>query len=267
MPAGFRQVILLCAALGLCPVAALLIGGDPAGPLARGAALADAERDAGLYVEPAAHAWVASRPALLTVAAIAYVVAHVAVPGWALIWTWWLRRDAFPVVRDVFLVTQALTVALYVLVPTAPPRLVDPAAFEDSLAGVWGGAAAGSAQLVQSPYAAMPSGHVAFALVAGATFAAVGDRRWLRVFGFLYPPLMVAITIATGHHLWLDAAGAAAVVGAAAAIVGLARVSRRSPARPSGGASRPSRGPASPGSPSLAAWSRATPPRRAPSRP
>ena len=126
MPAGFRQVILLCAALGLCPVAALLIGGDPAGPLARGAALADAERDAGLYVEPAAHAWVASRPALLTVAAIAYVVAHVAVPGWALIWTWWLRRDAFPLVRDVFLVTQALTVALYVLVPTAPPRLVDP---------------------------------------------------------------------------------------------------------------------------------------------
>ena len=32
MPAGSRQIILLCAALGLCPIAALLIGSDPAGP-------------------------------------------------------------------------------------------------------------------------------------------------------------------------------------------------------------------------------------------
>ena len=223
MPAGSRQIILLCSALGLCPVAALLIGTDPAGPLARGAALAEAERDAGLYVEPTAHAWAASRPAMLALAAIVYLVAHVAVPGWALIWTWWLRRDAFPVVRDVFLVTQALTVALYLLVPTAPPRLVDPAAFGGMLAGVWGGAAGGSAQLVQSPYAAMPSGHVAFALVAGATFAALGDRRWLRLFGWLYPPLMVAVTIVTGHHLWLDAAAAVLVVGTASAIVGLVR--------------------------------------------
>ena len=186
MPAGARQTVVLLAALGLCPLAALLIGDDPAGPLARGAALAGAERDLGLHVEPAVHAWALRYPALITAAGVFYIVAHIGVAGWALIWTWWLRRDAFPVVRDVFLATQVLTVALYALVPTAPPRLVEPGAFEDTLAVVWGGAAADSAHLLQSPYAAMPSGHVAFALVAGGTFAcargpplAAGLRRAL----------------------------------------------------------------------------------------
>jgi membrane-associated phospholipid phosphatase len=78
---------------------------------------------------------------------------------------------------------------------------------------------ADSAHLLQSPFAAMPSGHVAFALIAGGTFTVLGDRRWLRGFGRAYPPLVVTVTIVTGHHLWLDAVGAVLVVATASAVV------------------------------------------------
>ena len=148
-----------------------------------------------------------------------YVWAHVPVAGWALVWTWFLRRDVYPAVRNAFLAVQAILVAVYVAVPTAPPRLVPGAGYRDTLSDLWGRELADSAHLLQSPYAAMPSGHVAFALLAGGTFALFGDRRWLRAFGWVYPPLVWLVTIATANHFWLDGLAGAAVVGASVAAV------------------------------------------------
>ncbi len=218
--AGSRQVLLLLAALALCPVAALLIGDDPATPVERARWLVGLERDLGIYWEPAIHGWAVAHRELMTAASVFYVAAHVPVAGWALIWTWFLRRDRFAVVRDTFLWTQVLLIVVYVLVPTAPPRLIPDAGFTDTLTGLWGREMADSAHMLQSPFAAVPSGHVAFALVAGAVFVRLGDMAWLRVFGWIYPPLVVAVTILTANHFWLDAVGAALVVAVA---VGLAR--------------------------------------------
>jgi membrane-associated phospholipid phosphatase len=215
MPRAVRDIVLLLAALALCPVAALLIGDDAGAPVRRAEALAGAERALGLYVEPAVHAWARDRPVVLSVAGVFYVFAHVPVAGWALVWTWFLRRDAFPLVRDVFLATQLLTVALSAVAPTAPPRLVPGAGFDDTLTGLWGREFADSAHLLQSPFAAMPSGHVAFALVVGGVFAKLGDRRWLRTFGWVYAPIVVAVTVITANHLLFDAIAAAALVACA----------------------------------------------------
>jgi hypothetical protein len=223
VPPRVRDVVLVLAALALCPPAALLIGDDPTAPLARARAIADAEAAAGLHVEPALHAWVASHGALDLAARGFYLAAHVPVTAWALIWTACLRPAVYPRVRDVLVATQVLIVVLWVLVPTAPPWLVADA----------GGVPDGLVHAVQSPFAAIPSGHVAFALIAGVTFARHGDRRWLRGFGRLYPPLAVLVTVVTGNHLLADAAAAALVVGGAWALTGGVRVRRpRRTARP-----------------------------------
>lgn len=221
-----RDLLLLLGALALCPMAAFIIGHDPSGPLRRAEALVDAERALGLHPEPAMHRWTLGHPALMTLAGLIYVFAHIGVAGWALVWTWCLRRDAFARVRDTFLWTQVLTVSLYVSIPTAPPRLLPGAGYHDTFTGLWGREVADSAHLLQSPFAAMPSGHVAFALVAGGTFALLGDQRWLRAFGWLYPPLILLVTVVAGHHLWLDAAGAAVVVAVAARLAGAHRSQR-----------------------------------------
>jgi len=213
---GPREVAAVVAALALCPIAALLIGTDAAEPVARGLAVIGLERDLGIFVEPTVHHWTAAHEPLMTAASWFYVWAHVPVAGWALVWTWFLRRDVYPRVRNTFLYAQALTVLLWVVAPTAPPRLTDPDEFADTLAGTWGQGFADSSHLVQSPYAAFPSGHVAFALIAGVTFARLGDQRWLRVFGCIYPPVVVLVTVATANHYVLDAIGAVAVVAAAA---------------------------------------------------
>jgi hypothetical protein len=213
--AGLGQSLLPLGALALCPLAALLIGSDAGAPIARAEALIAAERALGMHVEPAVHAWGRAHPGLLMAASVFYVFAHVPVAGWALVWTWFLRRDRFKLVRNTFLWTQAILVALYVLVPTAPPRLVPGAGFTDTLTGLWGREFADSAHLLQSPFAAVPSGHVAFALIAGGVFARLGDMAWLRAFGWVYAPFVVAVTVVTANHLLLDAVAAACVVGCA----------------------------------------------------
>lgn len=216
---GLREILVLLAALALCPIAALAIGTDAAAPLARGAAVVDLERALGIFVEPAVHGWTAERPSLLALAGVFYVWAHVPVAGWALVWTWYLRPDMYVRVCTTFLLTQVLTVCVYVAYPTAPPRLLGGEGFTDTLSGLWGKELADSAHLLQSPYAAMPSGHVAFALVAGGTFALLGDRRWLRLFGWAYPPLVALVTIATANHYVVDVLAATAVVAVAVKLV------------------------------------------------
>src|SRR5687768_4760647 len=113
-----RHGLPLLAALALCPLATVVIGDDAAGPIARARALIEVERFLGAYVEPIVHRWALEHPHLMTAAGAFYVFAHLPVAAWALVWTWFLRRDRFRVVRDTFLWTQLLLVAVYVAVPT-----------------------------------------------------------------------------------------------------------------------------------------------------
>jgi membrane-associated phospholipid phosphatase len=220
----------LLAALALCPLAALLIGADPAGPVRRAERVLALERALGIAVEPAVHAWARQSTAVMTLAGVFYVVAHVGVAGWALVWTWCMRRDAFPRVRAAFVTTQLALAACYVAVPTAPPRLLG-APFADTLSSLWGREAADSAHAVQSAYASMPSGHVAFAAVAGLVFARYGDRRWLRAFGVAYPPLVAAVVVLTANHFVLDVA-AGALLGCGVWMASGASAARRRRAAP-----------------------------------
>src|SRR3954451_5228959 len=186
----------LLVALSLCPLGALLIGRDGQAPIRRAERVLVLERRLDIAVEPAVHEWVRRSATALALAGVFYLVAHVGVAGWALVWTWCLRRDRFAVLRDTFLWLQVLLVGAYVLVPTAPPWLVPEAAIDNAVGGLGGGVLE-SGHVLQSPYAALPSGHVAFALVGGAAFARWGDRAWLRAFGYAYPPLVVAVTVVT----------------------------------------------------------------------
>jgi hypothetical protein len=198
--------------LALCPVVAALAPG-PAAPLARIRELIGVERSLGLFFEPAVHAWVAARPRLLAAADFAYVGVHLPVMLGVLAWTWRARPHAFALARNTFVAAQALALTGYVLTPTAPPRMIAGLGYGDAL----GAGEHGLERLAQSPYAAMPSGHMAFALVAAGIVAAL-SRSWaVRLVAVAYPVAVLAEIVATGNHIWLDAAG-----GAAAAALGFA---------------------------------------------
>ena len=162
--------------LALCPVVAALAPG-PAGPLARIRELIEDERSLGLFFEPSVHAWVAARPPLLGIAQFAYVGVHLPVMLGVLAWTWFARPRVFPLARNTFVCAQALATLGYVLFPTAPPRMVPEAGYGAALVQT---GQHGFERLAMSPYAAMPSGHAAFALIAAVIARGLSAVRMSR---------------------------------------------------------------------------------------
>lgn len=213
-----RDFAPIVASFAACPLVALAGDDAAAGAVERGRELADTERAVGLFVEPALHAWASGQDVLMSVAGFAYLALHVPLLVGALAWVYLLHPAAFAPVRTLFLATQALTVAGWVLFPTAPPRLLGDPGFADTLVALWGPGAARQSTWLQSAYAAMPSGHVAFALVAGGAVAVLARRPVVRLAGGLYPLAVTGLTLVTANHLWLDAAGAVVVVAIAGAV-------------------------------------------------
>ena len=208
-PRDFAPLVL---ALALCPVAAAAAPGRAA-PVERMHGLIDAERALGLFFEPWLHARVASWPPLLHVLDFAYVGVHLPVTLGVLVWVWLSRPNAFVLARNTLVGAQTLSAIGYLAVPTAPPRMVAGLGYSAAL----GPGDHGLGRLVQSPYAAMPSAHTAFALITAGVVFSLARPRIVRLLALLYPAAVLVEIFATGNHIWLDSAG-----GAVAAAMGLA---------------------------------------------
>jgi PAP2 superfamily len=212
-------------ALALSPFVAATAPG-PERPLERMRSLIDKERRLGLFFEPNVHAWFEARPPLMRALKLAYLGAHLPVALGVLAWTHRAHPHAFPRARDTFAATQALAVIGYGIAPTAPPRMVAGLGYHDRP----GPGDHGLGRSIQSPYAAMPSAHTAFAVVAAGTVWVLARSQPVRAAALLYPPAVIFETIATGDHIWLDAVGGVAVAGLGFASAQAAATVRRSPA-------------------------------------
>jgi PAP2 superfamily len=195
-------------ALALSPVVAAVAPGAER-PLARMRRLIELERRLGLFFEPRVHAWFGARPPLIGALRVTYIVAHVPVALGVLAWTRRAHPHAFPQARDTFAATQALAAIGYVLAPTAPPRMVAGLGYDDRPRP----GDHGLGRSIQSPYAAMPSAHTAFAVVAAGTVWSLAPSRRVRAAALLFPPAVIVEIIATGDHIWLDALGGLVVAG------------------------------------------------------
>ena len=71
-----------------------------------------------------------------------------------------------------------------------------------------------------NPVAAMPSHHVAFAVVSGAGIAMRARSPLARAAWRAYPALVAVVVIATGNHYVLDVPAGAALGAAARALTG-----------------------------------------------
>ena len=113
----------------------------------------------------------------------------------------------------------AMLVALvgYVLYPTAPPRFFPEWGFLDSVSEFTGvEPASDGVSAMFNPYAAIPSMHVAFALMIGWSLARLVRGRVARALWWAYPVVVTYVIVATGNHFLLDAALGAATAGASA---------------------------------------------------
>lgn len=163
--------------------------------------------------------WSQIVPAVNTLYGPGHVLITLAFAIWLFCW----RRALFAFVRNVFLITNALAVALYNLFPLAPPRLATGLQYDghrfrfaDTVFGTGSGM-----KLSFDEYAAMPSLHVAWALIVGITVAVAARPLAVRLAALAYPVLMTTTVIVSGNHYLADCLGAAAVLSVAAVLAAI----------------------------------------------
>jgi len=71
-------------------------------------------------------------------------------------------------------------------------------------------------RLFVNPYAAVPSMHIAFALMIAIPAISIARHAATSVLWAMYPVLVLFVVVVTANHFWLDAAAGALVAGLAA---------------------------------------------------
>lgn len=213
-----RELAWFVVPLALCPVVAVLRPGDADVAMDRAERLLSWQGALGVAVEPSVHAWFSARPMLAGTLMVFYLAAHLSAVIATACWLGAHLPAAYLRFRRIFAVAQVLTVAVYLALPVAPLRMV--------LSGDASAAGASWTRSIQYEFAAMPSGHVVFALAVGVAVWRHAPRRW-RWVGVAHPACTLVAVVGTAHHLLADAAGAAVVVAASMLLVHLAESARR----------------------------------------
>jgi hypothetical protein len=134
--------------------------------------------------------------------------------GW-LMRLFFARHPEFHRLRRAATLTFLGAQPVFLLFPTAPPRTLDE--FVDTIQEVSGfDLDSGLVAKLYNPLAAMPSIHVAFAVVTAAGLAETSPSRFVRRVAPGYPPLVAFTVFATANHYVLDG-----VAGAALGVLGL----------------------------------------------
>ena len=168
------------------------------------------ERRTGLDVEPAVQRALLRYPRLVHGLNVGYGLFNVTLTvGW-LAFLYRRRDDGYHRFRRTCLLAHVGAQPVFLLLPTAPPRVLD--GFVDTLSEV-SGVDLEHPLLVRfyNPVAAMPSLHVAFAVVTGGEVAARSDSMLVKSVAHAYAPLVATVVAGTGNHYVLDAVAGAAL--------------------------------------------------------
>jgi hypothetical protein len=222
---AIRQLALFAGAYYLYRIVRGFVDGQAGLAFENARTLVDLERSLGLFFEPGLQSWARGEEWLLTAANWMYVNSHFVVTTTFLIWLYIARNYAFYYVRNMFMVAMGFALAGYLAYPTAPPRFMPEWGFTDSVAAFVGEGAENSANVLYNPFAAVPSMHVAFALMIAVPALFLVRNRLLRALWAIYPGVVTFVVIVTANHFWMDAVLGAmvAVASASAASYAFAR--------------------------------------------
>jgi hypothetical protein len=223
-----RQVSLFVSAFLVYDLVRGFVEGRGTAAFANARELITIERTLHLFVEPSVQAWASGSHVLMVGASWLYVNAQTSITIGALLYLYLRHNRSFYFVRNMLLIAMPIALIGYVLFPTAPPRFLPEWGFSDTvtdLTPVNVSNSSASMSALFNPYAAVPSMHVAFALMIGWPLARLARRPAVRVWWLVYPFLMTFVIVATANHFILDALLGAVTAGIAAyGAIWLARV-------------------------------------------
>ena len=199
-------------------------------PFQNARAIISAEKSLHFFVEQSIQSWAMGHRFLIDFANFMYVNSHFVITTSALVWLYLRHNDRFYFVRNMFVVAMGFALIGYLLLPTAPPRFFPELGFVDTIAYyVNVKHDSGFVTLFFNPYAAVPSMHVAFALLISVPAILIVRRKVFKALWATYPLVVTFVVVVTGNH-WIMDAIAGAAVAAAAALVSVRVLSRLRPA-------------------------------------
>jgi hypothetical protein len=214
-----RQVSLFLAAYLAYHLARGLVEGRATAAFQHARELISIERTLHVFVEPSVQAWASGSHLVMVTASWLYLNAQGSVTIAALLYLYLRHNGNFYFVRNMFMIAMAIALVGYVVFPTAPPRFMPEWGFIDSVSdftGVHVSHASASMSALTNLYAAVPSMHVAFALMIGCSLARLARSPIARVLWLLYPLLMTFVIVVTANHFIADALLGALTAGASA---------------------------------------------------
>ncbi len=226
-----RQVALVGLAYGAYSLVRGLVKSDTTAAFKHALDMIQVERSLHVFVEPSVQAWASSSHLLMDFSSWLYVNAQTSITLAALIYLYVRHNGSFYFVRNMFAIAMLIALIGYAVFPTAPPRFLPEWGFVDSvsdLTGVHVNHASSAMSTLFNPYAAVPSMHVAFALMIGWPLASLSRTRVASVLWRLYPLLIAFVIVATANHFILDAILGALTAGASA--LGARRLGQLRPA-------------------------------------
>lgn len=205
-----REACFLLGGYGLYELGRIAARGSSADATANANSLVSFERRIGIFSERQFQEFVSRSDGVDRVLNFVYSHGFLSTCLAILVWTFVVDRRLYKLLRDAMGISALLTIVTSALLPVAPPRLMPGLGIADTVVR------SGNEHHFVNQYAAVPSLHVGWMMLAGVVVGlGLGGRRGLLV-GLLPGTGMLIVVVTTGNHYWLDG-----VVGTAYALVGI----------------------------------------------
>lgn len=215
---GLREVALLGILYAAYSFVRLQADGDFSSALGVAQQLLDWERPLGLDVEAGFNQLVAGSQWLSVSFSFWYASAHFVVTGAVLVLLFLHRPASYGWVRSTLVVATGIALVMYLLVPTAPPRLAG-APYIDVLVqtsdyGWWGAdvSVPGGWGAHTNELAALPSMHAGWSLWVALAALAVPCHWVWKAAGVVYALITAVVVVGTANHWTLDIVAGWAIV-------------------------------------------------------
>lgn len=165
--------------------------------------LLNLERGLGVNVEHAVNTVVARSDTVSSAAVLWYQYLHIPVTLAVLLGVWLWRPEVYRPLRTALVLVNVIGLAVFLLWPLAPPRLLPELGYVDLVARA-GHGVVGSGEVSVDQFGAMPSLHMAWAVWCAAVVVVLLPGRRLRHLAWVYPGITTLVVLVTANHYLAD---------------------------------------------------------------
>lgn len=200
----------------------VLVSSEPSEAFGNGFDVIAVEKRLGIFVEPSLQALVVEQGWLVTLLNWTYVWGYLPVIATAAIFLYFHDHAAYTRYRNAFLVSGAIGLAVFALLPVAPPRMFPEFGFVDTVHANSDVYRRFQGSGLVNEYAAVPSFHFGWILLIGIALVQTSRHALTRVLAVALPVAMLGAIIFTANHYIIDALAGGIVVLSALALVTVA---------------------------------------------